>query len=76
MLLDRIHSDTLAGYRRARRADGVSAGTINKELSCVHRVLNLAKPGSGEHDSGMIVFWMHFRRLKWEAGTRSQIQSV
>ena len=40
--LDRIHNDTLSSYRRARRADGVSAGTINKELSCVRRILNLA----------------------------------
>lgn len=40
--LDRIHNDTLTVFRRARRADGVSAGTINKELSCVRRVLNLA----------------------------------
>jgi len=40
--LDRIHNDTLAAFRRARRADGVSAGSINKELSCIRRVLNLA----------------------------------
>ena len=61
MRLDRIHNDTLAGYRRARRADGVSAGTINKELSCVRRVLNLAASyrrarradGVWRHDNGM-----------------------
>ncbi len=52
MRLDRIHNDTLAGYRRARRADGVSAGTINKELSCVRRVLNLAAR-VWRHDNGM-----------------------
>ena len=40
--LDRIHNDTLAQYRQARRADGVTAGTINKELSCIRRILNLA----------------------------------
>ena len=31
LTLDRIHNDTLAQYRQARRADGVTAGTINKE---------------------------------------------
>ena len=50
--LDRIHNDTLSSYRRARRADGVSAGTINKELSCVRRVLNLAAR-VWRHDNGM-----------------------
>ncbi len=50
--LDRIHNDTLASYRRARRSDGVSAGTINKELSCVRRVLNLAAR-VWRHDNGM-----------------------
>ena len=50
--LNRIHNDTLAKYRRARRADGVSAGTINKELSCVRRVLNLAAR-VWRHDNGM-----------------------
>ncbi|MGB5630547.1 MAG: site-specific integrase, partial [Woeseiaceae bacterium] len=50
--LDRIHNDTLASYRRARRTDGVSAGTINKELSCVRRVLNLATR-VWRHDNGM-----------------------
>ena len=50
--LDRIHNDTLSGYRRARRADGVSAGTINKELSCVRRILNLAAR-VWRHDNGM-----------------------
>lgn len=50
--LDRIHNDTLSSYRRTRRADGVSAGTINKELSCVRRVLNLAAR-VWRHDNGM-----------------------
>lgn len=50
--LDRIHNDTLAQYRRARRADGVSAGTINKELSCIRRILNLAAR-VWRHDNGM-----------------------
>lgn len=50
--LDRIHNDTLSSYRRARRADGVSAGTINKELSCVRRVLNLAAR-VWRHNNGM-----------------------
>ena len=42
LTLDRIHNDTLAQYRQARRTDGVTAGTINKELSCIRRILNLA----------------------------------
>jgi len=50
--LDRIHNDTLSSYRRARRADGVSAGTINKELSCVRRILNLAAR-VWRHDNGI-----------------------
>src|SRR6056297_360732 len=50
--LDRIHNDTLAKYRQARRADGVTAGTINKELSCIRRVLNLAAR-VWRHDNGM-----------------------
>ena len=50
--LDRIHNDTLAKYRRSRRSDGVSAGTINKELSCVRRILNLAAR-VWRHDNGM-----------------------
>jgi integrase len=52
--LDRIHNGTLASFRRARRADGVSAGTINKELSCVRRVLNLAAR-----------VWRHENGLSW-----------
>ena len=50
--LDRIHNDTLAKYRRSRRSDGVSAGTINKELSCIRRILNLAAR-VWRHDNGM-----------------------
>ena len=50
--LDRIHNDTLAKYRRARRNDGVAAATINKELSCIRRVLNLAAR-VWRHENGM-----------------------
>ena len=50
--LDRIHNDTLAGYRHVRRADGVMAGTINKELGCIRRILNLAAR-VWRHDNGM-----------------------
>ena len=49
--LDRIHNDTLAQYRQARRADGVTAGTINKELGCIRRILNLAAR-VWRHDNG------------------------
>ena len=52
MTLDRIHNDTLAKYRQARRTDGVTAGTINKELSCIRRILNLAAR-VWRHDNGM-----------------------
>lgn len=50
--LDRIHNGTLAQYRQARRADGVTAGTIRKELSCLRRVLNLAAR-VWRHEDGM-----------------------
>jgi integrase len=50
--LDRIHNGTLADYRQARRTDGVAAGTIRKELSCLRRVLNLAAR-VWRHDNGM-----------------------
>lgn len=52
LTLDRIHNDTLAKYRQARRADGVAAGTINKELSCIRRILNLAAR-VWRHENGM-----------------------
>mgnify|MGYP001813482783 CR=1 FL=1 len=52
LTLDLIHNDTLAQYRQARRSDGVTAGTINKELSCIRRVLNLAAR-VWRHDNGM-----------------------
>ena len=52
LTLDRIHNDTLAKYRQARRTDGVTAGTINKELSCIRRILNLAAR-VWRHDNGM-----------------------
>lgn len=51
--LDRIHNDTLAKYRQARRADGVTAGTINKELSWIRRIQNLAAR-VWRHDNGML----------------------
>lgn len=48
--LDRIHNDTK--YRLARRADGAAVGTINKELSCIRRILNLAAR-VWRHENGM-----------------------
>ena len=50
--LDRIHNDTLARYRQASRKDGVRAGTINKEVSCIRRIVNLAAR-VWRHDNGM-----------------------
>lgn len=52
LTLHRIHNDTLAQYRQARRADGVTVGTINRELACIRRVLNLAAR-VWRHDNGM-----------------------
>ncbi len=40
--LDEVYDDTLSEFKVNRRDDGVSAGTINKELSFVRRILNLA----------------------------------
>lgn len=40
--LERVHDGSLAPYRKARRAAGVSVGTINKEQMFVRRVLILA----------------------------------
>lgn len=40
--LDRIHNDSLRSFKMKRSGAGRSPGTINKELSTVRRVLNLA----------------------------------
>jgi integrase len=40
--LDRVHNDALAKFRQDRRRAGRMAGTINKELAAVRRILNLA----------------------------------
>ena len=40
--LNRVHNDALARYRDKRRRAGRKPGTINKELSVVRRILNLA----------------------------------
>ena len=40
--IDRVHDGSLAAYREARQEAGISAGTINKELGFVRRVLILA----------------------------------
>ena len=40
--LNRVHNDALAQYRHDRRRAGRKPGTINKELSVVRRILNLA----------------------------------
>jgi integrase len=38
----RVHHDTLQPYVRARLQDGISPGTINRDLAVVRRILNLA----------------------------------
>lgn len=40
--LSRVHQDSLAPHVRARLAEGRSPGTINRDLSVVRRILNLA----------------------------------
>ena len=40
--LDRVHNDSLATFKQDRRRVGRMAGTINKELGVVRRILNLA----------------------------------
>lgn len=40
--IDRVHNGTLANYKQARREAGAAAGTINKELATVRRILMLA----------------------------------
>jgi integrase len=42
LLLEQVHNDTLSAYKRDRRRAGIKAGTINRDLDCVRRVLNLA----------------------------------
>src|SRR5688572_20908281 len=40
--LDRVHNDTLEGFKEARSKEGIKAGTINRDLDSVRRVLTLA----------------------------------
>ncbi len=40
--LEQVHDGTLAPYIKARLAKGVRAGTINRDLGAVRRILNLA----------------------------------
>jgi integrase len=42
MHLDEIYDETLAPFKKARERNGVSAGTINKELGFIRRILTLA----------------------------------
>ncbi len=42
LLIERVHEGSLSDYKEARQSAGVSAGTINKELGFVRRVLILA----------------------------------
>jgi integrase len=50
--LERVHDGALAPYRTDRVNAGCSAGTINRDLSCVRRVLNLAAR-QWRHPNGM-----------------------
>ena len=42
MKLSEICDESLTGFKRKRELEGVAAGTINKELSVIRRILNLA----------------------------------
>ena len=42
LFLEQVHNDTVAPYKRDRRAAGIKASTINRDLDAVRRVLNLA----------------------------------
>ncbi len=50
--LEAVHDGALAKFKEDRRAAGRSAGTINRDLSCVKRVLNLAAR-VWRHSNGM-----------------------
>ena len=50
--IDRVYDDSLAAYKEARQDAGISAGTINKELGFVRRVLILAAR-KWRHPNGM-----------------------
>jgi len=40
--VEQVHDGTLTEFKKARLAAGMAAGTVNKELSVVRRILNLA----------------------------------
>ena len=50
--LERIHNDSLAPLKQARLKAGKTAGTVNKELATVRRILNLAAR-VWRHENGM-----------------------
>jgi len=50
--LEQVHMDSLAGYIRAHREVGIKAATINRNLDCIRRVLNLAAR-EWRHPNGM-----------------------
>lgn len=49
--LHRVHNGTLTPFRTDRRAAGIAAGTVNRDLDVVRRVLNLAAR-SWQHANG------------------------
>ena len=42
LLLDQVHQGTLDGYIKHRRDNGISSGTVTRELAVVRRILTLA----------------------------------
>jgi len=50
--LEQVHNDALRPYKEARLRQGVKAGTVNKELATVRRILNLAAR-VWRHQNGM-----------------------
>lgn len=52
MSLELVHDGSLQQYKQDRLASGKAAGTINRELGAVRRILNLAAR-AWRHDNGM-----------------------
>ena len=50
--LEQVHDDSLSEYKQVRLTAGIKPGTINRELCCIRRVLNLAAR-SWRHPNGM-----------------------
>jgi len=50
--IDRVHNGTFDVFKSARAGAGIKAGTINKDLAAIRRILNLASR-VWRHDNGL-----------------------